>query len=77
MTCRVAIDLDGTQRFSIDAAEPEEEKRRAIAATNEPVPKSRRELVYNRISEENLPSTPAFKLISHFRCIRFRGHPKY
>lgn len=47
---RVAIDLDAIQRFTMDNPKVETE-RPLQAVSDEPIPKSRREIIYNRISE--------------------------
>ena len=47
---RVGIDLEAIQRFKIDAPKVENEQLPRVVS-DEPVPRSRREIVYNRISE--------------------------
>ena len=47
---RVGIDLEAIQRFKIDAPKAENEQLPQVVS-DEPVPRSRREIVYNRISE--------------------------
>ncbi len=50
---RVAVDLKTVQRFVVDATEPEPLPTSTQPVINEPAPKSRREIIYNRISKRS------------------------
>jgi len=50
-THRVGIDLEAIQRFRIDAPTKVEVEQPRKVVSDEPLPRSRREIIYNRISE--------------------------